>query len=714
MVFIILNILNGFILILLSVVLDNKSKDLSSRNLVSLSLLATVISFFYAACLIFGFYVNEQLTKIFGSVILFLCSIFSLRFASFCFTYPNKKAKFYHRLFQIAFILLSLYMIFYHISGIIVNEEVGFVIESDNIGIGNFNFGDVYKFIFILIIPLFAVFTMVMRVESIKNRIYRQHIFLICCSCVFVIVLFSLMYFADQKISPLYNSLLPIILTLFIYLLDKCVNISILFDFQTVFRGFFKAIYSLILPSALIGLVLMIVYPLCQKNKSLFLGIFAFSIAAIMISSYYFTKFLRKLSRPHERDYAQILEDELATLDYSGGFTEISQQLTKILQQNLDISSVDILIEVEENELSTVYSTQDKNTKLRLDNPMFDVILNADHPVVFKSHLDTHHALNSAKREIQRVMDVNFADAMIVLKEGRKILGLIFLGPKKLGNVFTNYDLNVFTSLYSYFFVVGYYLKNIANESVVGTVNRELQFSGQIIQSIQENIDYVVNEKFDIGFISKSAHTLGGEFVDFIRLTDNRYMMVLGDLSGKGINASMSMVIVKSIIRTFLAETRDFKVLVQKVNEFIRFNLPKGTFFAGIFMLMDFGDNTFYYLNCGVPALFMYNQAYNNVIEIQGEGKVLGFVKNIDKLLYVKKVKLNPGDMLLACTDGLIDSVSMRGESFGKARVQQSILENLNYPAEKMSNFLVDSLVEFTSKEQEEDVTVVALKCLAK
>ena len=159
---------------------------------------------------------------------------------------------------------------------------------------------------------------------------------------------------------------------------------------------------------------------------------------------------------------------------------------------------------------------------------------------------------------------------------------------------------------YAYQLEPSLYIKNIANESVVGTVNREIQMSGQIIQSIQENMDFIKNPKADVGYISIAAHNLGGEYVDFIRLTDDRHMVILGDISGKGINASMSSVILKSVVRTFLAETHDFKQLIQKVNVFIRNNLPKGTFLAGVFMLIDFSDNTLYYINCGIPAMFMY------------------------------------------------------------------------------------------------------------
>jgi serine phosphatase RsbU (regulator of sigma subunit) len=256
-------------------------------------------------------------------------------------------------------------------------------------------------------------------------------------------------------------------------------------------------------------------------------------------------------------------------------------------------------------------------------------------------------------------------------------------------------------------------MRNISNQAIVGTVNREIRMSSQIITSIQENMDPIKNPKYDTGYIMEHAHNIGGEFVDLIRLSDSRHIFVLGDLSGKGISASMSMVIIKSIIRTFLQETRDFKLLVEKVNSFIRYNLPKGTFFEGVFALLDFNDDTMYYINCGVPALFLYTKSYNNVIEIQGEGRVLGFAKDIGKLIKVKKVKLSPGDVIVTCTDGLIDSKSLRGETYGKERIQRSITENTSYMANVMARTIYNSAADFLAKELDDDVSILVIKRLA-
>ena len=132
--------------------------------------------------------------------------------------------------------------------------------------------------------------------------------------------------------------------------------------------------------------------------------------------------------------------------------------------------------------------------------------------------------------------------------------------------------------------------------------------------------------------------------------------------------------------------------------------------FSPVFALVDFETDTMYYINCGIPALMLYTQVYNNVIEIQGSGHVLGFVKDVSSYLSVKTTKLNHGDIILACTDGLVQSHSLRGEQFGKERVQQALLDNSTYPAQRMAQFTFDGLLKFMSKEMEDDVSILVLK----
>ena len=112
--------------------------------------------------------------------------------------------------------------------------------------------------------------------------------------------------------------------------------------------------------------------------------------------------------------------------------------------------------------------------------------------------------------------------------------------------------------------------------------------------------------------------------------------------------------------------------------------------------------------------MLLYTSTYNNAVEIQGEGHVLGFVDNIGDYIRVKKIHLNADDTLLLTTDGLIDSVSLRGERYGKERVQRFLVNNRHYPAARITQFLVENLMDFTSTELTDDITVLAMKFMSK
>ena len=336
--------------------------------------------------------------------------------------------------------------------------------------------------------------------------------------------------------------------------------------------------------------------------------------------------------------------------------------------------------------------------------------MNAGRNVIALSEIDARSDIAEAREELAALFADTHSDALILLSEGHNLLGCITLGLKTSGEHYTAYDISILTRLYSYFFVFGYYMRNISNREIIGTVNREIRMSSQIIASIQEDVDAVKNPKADVGYIMKSAHNIGGEFIDLIRINDRTHLFVIGSLSGQGIAASMNMVILKSVIRTFLDETHDFKMLVQRVNLFIRENLPKGSIFNGTFALVDFSADVMYYINCGIPAIFVYTQSYNNIIEIQGRGHVLGFVRDIAPYISVRQIKLTKGDIVLSCTNGVLTSRSLRGDVFGKERVQQVMLSNLTFPASRMAQFVYDNLVKFMSKEIEADVSALVIK----
>lgn len=659
--------------------------------------------------LLMPYYPDIKIWSLLGKITIFVHMMFLMFACFYCIQFPTFKRSFTVKLLKGIIAIAAIYFVFTKIQSVSLSLEKGTVIVSGQIIQGlNITWMQAIEYFFLYLMPLVTIIVMLIKPSNRKTPLARQKMLI----NILAFLIFEAVYFLFQQITPsipMLNSLNPIVYTILLFFLYKSVVANMLFDLSYLGQKVLEILLLYLIPGSIAGVGIGVLVSYRQTSPAIFLLISLVIVVTLMTYVHLMKKYFAKKRSAFTESYEKQLEKELASLDYDGGAEEVTGNVDMILSNNIGTTGMTILM-ANGMSFDTVYSTTGLNYSIPTDDPVFDTLLNINRNIVFKNQLDQQYSLSSVKDKMRVLFQETNSEVCILFVESRRLLGIMLLNEKRLGNMYTQYDYSVFQKLYSYFFLIGYYMHSMANESVVGTVNREIKMSDQIIRSIQENMDFIKNPKVDAGYLMVPAHNIGGEFIDFIRLTDDRHILVLGSMSGKGITASMSMVILKSIIRTFLAETKDFKELIQKVNAFIRFNLPKGTFFSGLFALVDFKANVMYYINCGVPALMLYTQAYNNVIEIQGDGKVLGFAKNIEKLLKVKKVSLNAGDIIFACTDGLIESHSLRGEIFGKDRIQKSILENMNYTSEKIAQFTYDNLLSFTSKELEADITILALK----
>lgn len=714
MVYAVLNGLLFLILLWFSSFADIQSDSFQVKRVITPIIFLALVAIFNAACIMLSTYGNERIASMIGKFYMILMAYFYVLVTTYVCQFPNSKSTVLSKILNFLLIILSVYIVFFKIESVSADLRFGLVVKSDTMELLGLSWKKIYEIIYFAILPAYSVLSILLRLEVTKNKLSRQQMFLLALSVVSSFATMALFGFMGDNLLPAFYLLMPFVGAFEIFLFYRIVRIQVLFDAKTGLIVLVDFIVNYLFLGVIAGVSFALLEPLRISNFFWFLIVYALIICVILFIRYHLTKLLGKLKVSRTSNYLQEFERDLVSLDYTENPELLFETFVGYFKKNVNTDKLDFLIKSGEDDMTTLYSSRNKTITIPANSPILDVVLNSNHTIIFKSHLETKRYYDSVKKELTELFEKTESEVLILLTEGRHVFSAMFLGSKYLGNDYTDYDYAVFSRFYSYFFVFGYYLKNIANESVVGTVTREIQMSGQIIQSIQENMDFIRNPKVDVGYLSVAAHDLGGEYIDFIKLNEDKHIFILGDISGKGINASMSAVIMKSIVRTFLAETKDFKQLVQKVNVFIRNHLPKETFFAGVFGLIDFAENTIYYLNCGVPALLMYNQSYNNVIEIQGEGRVLGFVKNIEKLIKVKKIKLNPGDIIFACTAGLLNSKNIRGERFGKDRVQQSIIENLGFPAEKMSQFAYNQLLEFTSKELEDDISVLTIKFISK
>ncbi|MGI5115739.1 PP2C family protein-serine/threonine phosphatase [Treponema sp. SP13] len=691
----------------------HRTKGIYSDRIVSDIVLATILSLLLTAAINLPF--GEGVFLLVAKLLFFIEAVF---LTNISFYFILRRAKRGIPLIITMMVILfafALYIVFMKFQLIVISADGGIKIVSQYIFSGElaniftWTWLTVFIVLYRFVLPGACVLIMLLLNEYRSTRLERYLGYLELFSVLFMWAMLIFLNFLSQDIAGFYL-FYPLAYEFLLLMLLRSESVRAMPSASDALVYMLRLLFAYIIPSVFLVAVFTLLFPIVGGRSMLFYTILVVGTTLSLVFIWGMSKYLTTTRRLRPTDYEAAFGTDLASIDYSGEMDEIIMSVYNMFTRNVQCSSMSVFVNSGEEYLENAFSSATRDIPVRADNPAFDALLNAGRNVIALSEIDARSDIAEAREELAALFADTHSDALILLSEGHNLLGCITLGLKTSGEHYTAYDISILTRLYSYFFVFGYYMRNISNREIIGTVNREIRMSSQIIASIQEDVDAVKNPKADVGYIMKSAHNIGGEFIDLIRINDRTHLFVIGSLSGQGIAASMNMVILKSVIRTFLDKTHDFKMLVQRVNLFIRENLPKGSIFNGTFALVDFSADVMYYINCGIPAIFVYTQSYNNIIEIQGRGHVLGFVRDIAPYISVRQIKLTKGDIVLSCTNGVLTSRSLRGDVFGKERVQQVMLSNLTFPASRMAQFVYDNLVKFMSKEIEADVSALVIK----
>jgi len=668
----------------------------------------TVITTLLFLTLILALYFN------FSGVVFIISKIFMIGMVSISFftLQFTVKMPYFERKKNVSFTVfngilhlgIAAFVIFF-VKGFFWNPLSGFKFTSVMIA-GN-PASDIFERIVLLVVPVLAMLISIYKVFKEESIIYRQQMIIYFLALLFSVIIWSFVYYLSTIFSWAI-AITPFGYLLLLFFASFGFSTSMVYDRKQLSLALFRFLIFILVFAAVTGYwaswVLTYVRNFYLQIVLLIVGALIFLVIRNFVSQ----KFKWLLGDTSE--YAKVIEEKLQRVDYTEGREKVMNNFSNILLEQLNAGSINILITSENEILEPVYSTIDITSTFDAAQPIFKFLLNENIQVVMRSQVLTNPLFSDVRSELISFMNSTYAEILICVREGQKLIGVISISSKKRKEAYTTYDFDVLNSLYSYFFLVVYYLRNIAKQDIVLILDREIEMSDQIIGSIQKNIDIVEKKVIDVDSVAFSAHQLGGDFTDFIRLSEDRYLFLIGDVSGKGLSASMSMVILKSVMHTYLSETPDFKELVVKINSFIKNNLPKGTFLAGLFGIMDFKTSTIYYLNCGIPLMSMYIDSYKNVIEIQGEGRVLGFVKNIRPFLKVRKITMNRNDIIVFTTDGLLDSKNLKGDKFGNERVSRLIAANKTKSAKEISNAIYKTFLDYIAHEIEDDITIMTFK----
>src|SRR5467141_2378127 len=206
----------------------------------------------------------------------------------------------------------------------------------------------------------------------------------------------------------------------------------------------------------------------------------------------------------------------------------------------------------------------------------------------------------------------------------------------------------------------------------------------------------------------RQARELGGDAYDFVPLPHNRLALAVADASGKGLAAALMISNVQSSLRTAvaLAGTDGAAVLGAVNREVHASSLPNryATLFYGVF---DEATRALQYVNAGHnPPMVLRRD--RSVLRLESGGPPIGMFPN---WTYKEgAVQLDPGDLVLAFTDGVTEAVNPTGEEWGEEGLLRAVAEHDAQSADEMVEGIFRSMDEFSLGHQTDDATVMVLR----
>ena len=236
-------------------------------------------------------------------------------------------------------------------------------------------------------------------------------------------------------------------------------------------------------------------------------------------------------------------------------------------------------------------------------------------------------------------------------------------------------------------------------------IERELELARQVQQSVLPRI-FPLIPGYTFAARSEPARWVGGDFYDVIHLDADRFALVIGDVSGKGMPAALFMAQTHSLLRAEARREDSPRAVLYSVHRLLQ-ALGRASMFVTVFFgIVDGAARRLTYARAGHDRPLLLRAG--EIQPLGGEGTILGFPDLEDLYLSEEVVDLCPGDQLMLYTDGLIDILSAAGQRFGLKRLLALLKSHANLPPADLCAAAFTGLAAYRqTAEQFDDMTLL-------
>jgi len=211
----------------------------------------------------------------------------------------------------------------------------------------------------------------------------------------------------------------------------------------------------------------------------------------------------------------------------------------------------------------------------------------------------------------------------------------------------------------------------------------------------------------EFAFRFRPVTEVGGDFLDYFELDNDCAAMYLGDVVGKGLPAAMYASLAVGALRGMHKTNTAPNLVMETLNRRLRMRVIPGRYCSVVYALYDPRTREFCHANSGLPKPIRVTPA--GCSELGAGGLPPGLFDGATYDQYC--VKLDVGDTVLFCSDGVIDARNPQGDDFGEPRLLALCSAHASEPPDALLSRILEAMDQFTADErQHDDITLAAMK----
>lgn len=240
-------------------------------------------------------------------------------------------------------------------------------------------------------------------------------------------------------------------------------------------------------------------------------------------------------------------------------------------------------------------------------------------------------------------------------------------------------------------------------------MERELELA----RTIQEDIlpkEFPQPDRFGLGARMNPAREVGGDFFDFIRLSDHRIGVLIGDVSDKGVPAAIYMALTRSLIHAEARRSATPETVLTRVNKLLSEMSEAKMFVTTLYGILDCQSGRFEYARAGHELPIILDDDNNETIPPKTPGQPLAL---FDEPRFDSQVlQLNPGMTLLMYTDGATDATCPNGTFYGMHQLMDNLRKR--HRQDSAQGIVDDLMTSILNHQQDstqyDDITLIAIR----